>query len=632
MKNWSKLSLEKRKKIFRKARDAYYNKRPIMSDDDFDALEDTIAQEDPNWTDLKKTGAPVKKNKVKLEFYMPSLGKKTPKDVQDFLGRPQAANIMVSKKLDGTSLQLIYENGVPIHCYTRGRADPTKDTHSQWGGDVSYLVPHLKIPKKISFKKHLVLRCEGIFRRAKFQKYKNEFDNPRNAASGIMNRASDKVHPATRDLDLVVVKMLNPWVVPSAGLKAAKRLGFRVVGFKSVPVKKITTEKLVRTLEKAKSKSKYQMDGLVLTWDKINPKYTADKPTWEIAFKVPQGEETAPVATVRKIVWKVSSFGVLVPKAILDPVRFDGVTVKQATLNNARWMVDRGIGPGAQVKLIRGGEIIPKIIGVVRKGKVQLPDKSEFGAYGWDDNDTHLVLKDRDASEDVRIRGIVRFFSKLGVDFMKESTVRRMYDIGLDSVKKILRAEPDDFMKMEGVKEKTANKLYDAIQRFVSEGGFLPRLMEASGCFPKGLGAKRIAQIQKKHPDLLGLADLSKSEIRDALEDVPMFSGTTIEMFVDGIYKFKRFFDSTGLKIKKPTKIKKDSNKLDGLSVTWTGYRSKEQEDLVTKNGGNVVSFGGGTDVLLISPVGKTSSKPDKARARGIPVMYWEQFQKKYGI
>lgn len=640
MKDWSTVPLEKRKKLFKKARKIYYNsqgKKNLMSDEEFDALEDSIVDDDPKWSELKKTGAPVeKKKKVKLEYFMPSLGKKTPKDAQDFLNSNQATRIAISEKLDGTSLQVGYDKGQPVYCYTRGQADPTKDTHSQEGGDISYVLHHLKIPQKIAYKKHMVLRCEGIFTKQAFQKYSKEsigdegFDNARNAASGILNRSSDKTHSAIKDLRVVVVKMLSPWVEPSKGLRAAKKMGFKVVAFKSVPAKKVTVDKLVKLYEKRKKKSKYHMDGLVLSWDKVNPKYTSDKPKWEIAFKVPQGLDEAPTATVKSIFWKTSSFGVLVPKAILEPTMFEGVTVKQATLNNARWMIDRKIGPGARVKLIRGGEIIPKIIGVVKPGKIQLPEKSEFGKYTWDENKTHLVLVDKDKSEDVQIRNIVRFFSKMKVEFMKEKTIRKLYNSGINTIKKMLTVTPDQLLEIEGVKEKSANKFYNEIQRFLSEGAFLPKLMEGSGVFQKGMGAKRIVQIQKTYGDVLAFAEYSRDEIREKLDTVPMFGGSSTEAFIEGIYKFKKWFDKQGIKIKKPEKVKKASNKLNGIQVTWTGYRSRDEEEVVTKNGGEIVSFGGSTQVLLISPAGKTSSKPEKARARGIDVMTWEQFEKKY--
>jgi NAD-dependent DNA ligase len=82
----------------------------------------------------------------------------------------------------------------------------------------------------------------------------------------------------------------------------------------------------------------------------------------------------------------------------------------------------------------------------------------------------------------------------------------------------------------------------------------------------------------------------------------------------------------------KKKKVKTKSEKLEGQNVTWTGYRDKEQEAIVQENGGQVVSFGSKTTVLLVSPSGKSSSKGDKARERGIPVMTWDEFKRKFKL
>jgi len=155
-------------------------------------------------------------------------------------------------------------------------------------------------------------------------------------------------------------------------------------------------------------------------------------------------------------------------------------------------------------------------------------------------------------------------------------------------------------------------------------------MMEASGCFPMGLGAKRIMQIQKVYPNLMGLAKKDPKELQEMIEEVPTFQSTTAKMFVDGIYKFAKFLDAHGIKVKNPEKIKKASSKLDGLKVCWTGYRNKDEEETVVKNGGEVSGFSSSTSVLIYSPTGKQSSKVDTAKQKGIPAMTWEQFRKKY--
>jgi DNA ligase (NAD+) len=622
--DWSKVSIQKRKKLFLKARDWYYNSptgKTLMSDSAFDALEDSIKDEEPNWSGLKQTGIKVKKKPIHLPVPMPSLNKWKPHNVESWLERAEAAKTLIARKLDGTSLELGFDKGLPEFLYTRGDGIT--------GQDVSFMIPHLQIPKKISYKKKLILRCEGIFTRAAFSKHKNDFTSARSAASGVMNRTSDKIHMAVGDLDIIVLLVLNPWVEPSKGLAYAKKLGFHVVRHKSIPTNKLNAAKMSKILGKQRKKSKHEMDGLVAMWDKINPKPTGEKPAWAIAFKEETALEDAPIATIKYVQWNPSPNGRLIPKAILEPTVFEGITVKQATLNNAAWMRERGIGPGAKVRLVRGGDIIPKIIGVEKAVKPQMPP-ADLGKWEWDKNQTHIHLVNADENREVNIKRITRFFAKMDVDFIKSGTVEKLYDAGYNKVKKILALEPEDIMKVEGFKDTSANKLYDSIQTLFSEGNFMPKIMEASGLFPAGLGDRRIKRIQDVYPDLLGLADYPRKELQQMIEEIPQFKETTAEMFVEGIYDFCKWFEKSGIRIKKQQKVKLASKKLQGMGITWTSYRDSDQEEIVKQNGGQVVSFGGSTSVLLYSLSGKPSGKIDKAKARGIPVMTWDKFEKKY--
>lgn len=618
-----KAPLLKRKALFLRSRDQYYNDphgKTLLSDSDFDLLEDSIREEDPKWDGLKKTGTAVKKFKVNLQFKMPSLDKTNADTVMKWIDQNESSYILLADKLDGTSIQLQYDNGLPSKCFTRGTGVV--------GKDVSFIIPHLKIPKKISYKKQLNLRCEGAFKDTVFKQYQHEFDSARNAASGMFNRTSHSVHPGIRNLDLIVVTLLNPWTTPKKGLDFAAKLGFQVVPHKLIPTKSLTPEKLVKILSTRKGNTKYEKDGLVLYWEKQNPKLTGDKPDWAVAFKSNDEPTTVKVLGIE---WNVSAHGILAPVALLEPTKFGGATVKRASVNNAKWMIDRKIGPGALVRLVRSGEIIPKIVEVLKPGKPSMPPK-DLGAYEWDKNGVQFKLTNPEDSATAKAKQIVRFFTKVGVEFIKLGTAQKFYDAGLDSTIKILRAQPRDFMKVEGIQEKGAQKIYDSIQNLFLKGALLPNLMEASGKFDRGMGAKRIQQIQKIYPNLLGLAEVPKRELYNRIVEVPMFSDTMAKMFVEGIYDFAAWFKKTGIVIKKPERIKVASDKLSGINVSFTGFRNKDYEEIIKKNKGNLISFGTKTNVLLVSPTGKSSTKVDKAEQRGIKVMTWQQFTKRYGI
>lgn len=303
-----KLTLAQKKALYKSSKRAYYNAEPIMSDAAFDMLEDNLKAVAPKWVGLKAAGAPIEKNvkkKVKLPINMFSLDKVKPANAAAWLSKQTGPGV-VSLKADGASLEVIYRGGQPVQAITRG--------DGRIGGDVSYLLPHMKIPQKISTKSEAILRCEVLFTTKAFSKYREVFDAARNAASGLLNRQD--VHTAVKDLSVVVLQVLKPNPQLSKGLAWAKAQGFTVIPYKVVrDVSQISAEKLTKLLTAQKAKAKFQIDGLVVALDAVNPLPKSGNPAWAVAFKT---EDTGSVlAEVVRVEWDVSHLGTLVPVAIL---------------------------------------------------------------------------------------------------------------------------------------------------------------------------------------------------------------------------------------------------------------------------------------------------------------------------
>jgi NAD-dependent DNA ligase len=619
-----KLPVAQLKILYRRAKDAYYNDKPIMSDADFDRLEDYLKEQVPNWSGFK-AGAPVKNKKTKAQLPVPifSLDKiKKPEQVANWLEH-SPDEVVIMDKLDGAALELVYE-GVPIKLYTRG--------NGKIGGDVSYLIPHLRgIPKKLSTKKRVIVRCEGIFTKAAFQKYTKDFDAARNAASGILNRTD--VHHSLKDLQVVALQLLDPNPPKfSAGLKFLERSGFRVVSYRVVKSAELTFNRLAQLLQKRKTNSQFECDGLVLVQNKklVLPK--SGNPDWGVAFKETVEIEDAPTARVVKMHWKVSPHGYLIPRVEIEPTKLSGATIRFAAAKNAKLMMSMGIGPGAVVRLVRSGDIIPDIIGVDKKVKAKLPDPDVIGNYHWDKNGVNIVLDDPKASAEFRVQRIARTFLKLDVDFLRGKTIQRLMDIGLDSVTKILRASAKDFESVPGFKKTSADKLYRAIHEKTDAGFTLPQLMNASSMFPRGVGETQLTALSEQL-NLMQLAKQSPKVIVREVMGLPGFQRTNAEKIAQGLPKFVKWLRITGLKVVKPKSVKLSSKKMMGINVSWTGYRDKDQEQAVIKNGGSVVSWSPKrTTVLLFRPGGKSSGKIDIAKQQGIPTMTWEQFSRKYKL
>ncbi len=625
--------LDRLKVQYLKAKEVYYsdpNGKTLMSDDEFDALEDKIRAADPRWKGFKAGTQAVQKFKTKEALPIPifSLDKHKAHSVGRWLSTVDT-DVVVSDKLDGAAIELVFEKGVPVKALTRG--------NGKIGGNISYLIPHMKIPQKVG-NKSFILRCEGLFSKSKFLKYKNEFDSARNAASGVMNRQD--VHKSVKDLSIVVIQVLHPNIKPSSGLKWAKTAGFTVVPFVVFPASRLNGSNLDTLLMQRKAKSRYALDGLVLTEDKLNIQPKSGNPDWSVAFKANVDTDKAPVTTIKEVQWEVSRHGLLKPVAVYDPVDWDGSKLTRASAFNAKFVNDNGIGPGAKVAILRSGEIIPYIAKILKKARPSVPSVEEFGPYHLDEKGTEYVLDDPKSSPAVRIKKIARFFGHIGVEFLKLQTLTKMYDAGFTSVSRISRASVNDFLKIPGIQVTTAKKLHHALHSVLNKGIPIATLMEASGTFDRGIGTSRIEAIAERY-SLLKLAAMPESKQIELVSKIPGFQVKTATLWAEGAARFLKWMELTGITPMSPAKEKelkdantviKKSSKLEGVNVSWTGYRDKEQEALVKTNGGQVVPFSSKTGVLIYSRSGKASSKVDKAKAKGIETYTWDQFAAKYRV
>lgn len=603
-----------------KAKASYYNSKPIMTDAEFDALEDRIIASVPEWDQLAKTGVAVanKKTEVALLKFMPSLNKAYPEKIEMRLksmlkAYPTAAWIVMAK-LDGSSLQVVYDKGVPKRVITRG--DGTR------GGDISFLIPYLNLPKKINVKTQVVFRCEAVLSALVFKlKWRKEFDNARNMVAGLLNRREP--HPALADVDIVV---LGVYDMPlDDGLNFARTQGFETVFFNTPGVRILDCEVQLKGIKLA---SPYAADGIVIAPSKHVLSYAdAEKPKFMVAYKENESVADAQTAIVEDIIYQTSSSKRIIPKAKLKPVVVGGVTVTYATLHNAQWMIDRKIGPGAKVKIVRSGDVIPKIVGVVKASAVKYPDvKHELRGV-------HFVALTH--STEIAVRTLLRFFDKLGIEFIKAGTVEALYTQGyktpFDYMNLVKHGDASLLVKA-GLGKVQATKQFDELTRVLGRPVNLLSLMVASCVFDSGVGERKLAAINK-HLGYQALATTFKFVAAgnkmvpgvveyDRLLETPGFQTKTVRVILDGMRAFKPWLRKT-LQFITVEKSRPEEARIIGKlthhKVCFTGYRDAAHEAAVKRAGGEVVSFGKSVTILLYKK-GKESSKLDKALAAGARV------------
>jgi DNA ligase (NAD+) len=610
--------LKEQQALYVKAKTAYDNgDATLMSDTLFDKLEKAISTAAPSWKPLHQTGTlPDKKTKKALAHFMPSLHKRysTTTDIDKACGA--AKKFVVMAKLDGSSLLLEYTNGKPVSLSTRG--------NGTIGGDISFHIKNLKLPTITKARGTYHFRCEAVMDEKLFQKkWAKEFDNSRNCVNGLLNRREP--HPAFSDIAIVVLGCFGHTL--DAGFGLAYDLDLEFVENK---IASINPTNLVGLLEQFRSTSRYTMDGLVVAPANWVMRYaSADKPKDIWAFKL-NDEGNAAVVEVKRIVWQLSGRGRFIPKIEIEPTQMDGVMVKYATVHNAQWMVDRGVGPGAKLKVLRSGGVIPKIVGVVKKGTFQ-PPKDDYVQQG-----VHFVISKKgsenaELSNTMNVRNLDRFMGAMGIEFIARKTLEKFVGV-FPTPRSYIRAwhsgKLGKLFVAGGLGDKQSEKIVREFGRVFDDPVPLRKIMAALQVFPVGIGERKLAMIEAHGISMDELTlRMSAQRAERELVEVPGFDKISAKLIADKLDVWKEMYlriqprlrlDGSLPKVQKVVAVK---GPLNGERVSFTGYRDAGHEAAVTKAGGEVVSFGAKTTILLYKEGGKSSSKLDTARARGVKVM-----------
>lgn len=623
------MNLGAQKRLYREAKEAYYNgPAAIMEDADFDKLERIIRKAEPEWSGLKQVRAAVKserigkKVEVPLTVPMPSLDKALntePGPLKRFLERtPEGQGIVIMPKYDGASVEGVYRNRKFVRLSTAG--------DGVTGKDITFLAPHINFPKELPANAPtgtITVRFEAIVPRAVWQeKFADDFASDRHMASSITNRQD--VHPGLKHLVLIALRVFlngKAFVQMHRELYIAKRCGFDTAHYLAAYTTGVHRKMLEEHLKFVRSKSRFTLDGLVLHHDgKCDP--TEDNPDYAIAFKNNEDTESR-VTVIEEVVWQVSHSGRCVPKAQIKPVKFDGVTVTFATMHNAEWMKSAKLGVGAKVRIIRSGEIIPKIVEVIEPGKFAPPTVKEVGGkVEW--RGVHLYLADTEGHEEVMTGLLNRVFETLGIDHAGESLARAFAKSGCPgpvALIKVLYSNPLEALAHAGLSAKMAAKIAAEIPKSVT----LPVLMKATAIFDEGFGERRFTKIVQDDWYETFPRSVSWDSAVEVLGEV---FGTK---YCDKHAEFARTLRSelVGVPLAAPTKKRTVKGALTGHVVTQTGYRDADEVAFIESHGGTVDSFSSKTTILLYRANGKASSKVETARARGIKVATFAQLKAK---
>jgi len=644
---------------------------PVMTDGEYDILHEYIEKKFPKNTVLQEVGAAVEKNKAKLPYEMWSMDKIKPDSgTLDKWKQKYPGPYVISCKLDGVS-GLYTTEGAEPKLYTRG--------DGKVGQDVSYLIPYLKLPKE----RGLVIRGEFIISRTVFDtKYREKFANPRNLVAGIANAKT--VDDKIRDVDFVAYEVIKPEnLTPSQQMaKLASFSGLFTANLVVVQNKTevaITNETLSETLQDWRKSSVYEIDGIIVSDDRVYPR-TSGNPDHSFAFKMVLSDQVAETHVV-DVIWTASKDGYLKPRVQVMPVRVGGVTIQYATGFNAEFIEKNKIGVGAVIQIIRSGDVIPYIQSVTTPAAAP---KMPAEAYRWNDTHVDIILEDVSQNVTVLEKQIAAFFKGIEVDGLGPGNVKKIIKAGYTSVPKILRMSEADLLKVEGFQQKTAKKLFDGIHAKI-DAASLTTLMTASQQFGRGFGPEVVELIMTKYPEVLREDERNVAK----LVAIPGIGQKTAERFVEHIPQFMTFIKECGLEDKirqkiasasaspsqtvpaatntvigsvmsmftgtaaptnakptdaKPTDAKPTDAKvtapdtndpLYGKSIAMTGFRDKDLEAVLKTRGAKVsTNIKNGLLALLVKTVdeNQTSGKLKEAKEKNVPIMTLAEFKQQYNL
>ena len=379
-------------------------------------------------------------------------------------------------KIDGLSISLTYEKGILVVGATRGDGSV--------GENITENLKRVKdIPLILPEELDITVRGECYMPRASFDQVNQarqengepEFANPRNAAAGTLRQLDTSV-VAKRNLATFLYQEASPSTRDSQEkvLKHLEQLGFVVNPNRILAENIDEIWNFIQEVGQERDNLPYDIDGVVIKVNDLAGQeelgFTVKAPKWAVAYKFPAEEKEAQLLSVD---WTVGRTGVVTPTANLTPVQLAGTTVSRATLHNVDYIAEKDIRKDDTVIVYKAGDIIPAVLRVVESKRVS-EEKLDIPTNCPSCDSQLLHFADEVALRCINPRcpaqimeGLIHFASRdaMNITGLGPSIVEKLFAANLvKDVADIYRLKEDDFLLLEGIKEKSASKLYQAIQ------------------------------------------------------------------------------------------------------------------------------------------------------------------------
>lgn len=613
---------------------------PEISDAEYDKLIDELKSLDPenDWfKDIEPATVPETR-KRKLPIPMKSLNKaKNMADIKNWrspMGLHDKIKVVCMPKFDGLSMLRNESTG---ESYTRGGSENEGQIcteHNFMIGESTQLSPLGFVFGEIVFS---VEKWEKYFKGKVSPDTLLPYKSPRNTAAGFLNR--DTPTPLLKHVDFykygvdemsrVLYNTFTEIISDICEIYHQKPL------FETVELGSLTEEYLCELYKKWRME--YYIDGIVIyvddlkIWDLAGRHQSTGNPMYAIAYKHPDFTDSFET-TVKDVVWGASKSGALKPVVNIEAVDTGDCQMENPTGYNAGWISNMQIAKGATVLVTRSGGVIPKILQTIKPAT----DEEQSGMWDnlaecpfcgaptqWNESYVELCCTNPECNGR-KLAEIIFFFNTCGVENMGDETFTKMFNAGFKTIGSMLNITSLDLFGIEGFGLHIANIIIDNFAK-IKKGVDLFVLAHASNCFT-GIGQIKMKKIWEEMSEDDRLAFQNK---RLAPSGHP--ANKTMQCFEDGLGRFYRFVENNNLHIIVPEKQLVNTKGLfAGEKICFTGIRNAEAEALIIREGGNIVSgVSKNTTLLVVKDLSATSSKINKAQSLNIPIVSFEDFQKK---
>lgn len=634
------------------ASNAYYNQSPIMSDYEWDKLYDELATLEYA-TEIVLADSPthnigysVADELKEVEHNHPMLSLDKTKSVDELIEFIGDKDCFLSVKADGLTTSLHYINGELIGAETRG--DGVRGTEC-----LQNVLTMKNVPKEIPYKDELIIDGETIIGWDTFREINDKlpedkkYKHPRNLVSGSLQLLDSK-EAASRNMRFVAWRVIKGFEhkTPSEDLFKAKDIGFEIIPILKSP--RINQKEelviLLNQIRESADSHNIPYDGAVMAVDNYKIADSMGRTDKFFRHSMAYKYEDELFETIlTDIEWNTSKTGLINPVAIFEPIDLNGAITTRATLHNITYIKNMMLGVGDRIRVYRSNMVIPKVHDSIDKsGNFKIPDKCPICGQPTTivkENDSEVLMCENPNCKGKLLCKLVHAASRntLDIENLSESTIEKFINLGwLNSIKDIYHlSDYENEMKvLDGFGKKSVEKLLNSIER--SRKTSLERFLYSLSIPLLGKSASKMISEAVDY-DVQEFASIMYDKGAKFFRYLPGIGDAIIDSLQTYWNKNESEFMSLTFELhfekkKNPINLILNNTSLDGKTFVVTGsvnhYKNRDElkSDIVAHGGTVTDSVSSKTSYLINNDINSTSSKNQKAKSLGIPIISEDQF------